>query len=307
MDNPSSPIDAWSNLPRVPRLAASLQLHMLPLPPQPATTMNRRIAISYAIPSAWALASLGGLPALAQTSTALPLSTAINRAGKMRAMSQRMSKAYVQATLNVLPERARDTMLATQTMVTQGLKELSAGAPPADVLPLLNTLSRQGEALFSLTAGTVRTEAVADVVRHADAMLEDAERVTRAYEKANTHPSARLVNTAGRQRMLCQRAARAYFMLANGKPQPEMRQQLDAARKGFAEGLDYLQASAVSTAHIRQELELAKGQWLFFESALKRPASTDTLQTIATTSERMYDAMDNLTGLYDAVVRDLFA
>lgn len=271
------------------------------------TAMNRRIAISFAIPSAWALASLGALPALAQTSTNLPVSTAINRAGKMRAMSQRMSKAYVQATLNVLPERARDTMLVTQTIVTQGLKELSAGSPPADVLPLLNTLTRQGDALFSLTAGPVRSEAVADVVRHADAMLEDAERLTRAYEKSSTHQSARLVNAAGRQRMLSQRAARAYFMLASGKPQPDVRQQLDAARKGFAEGLDYLQASAVSTAHIRQELELAKGQWLFFEAALKRPAGPDSLHTIATTSERMYEVMDNLTGLYDTVVRDLFA
>ena len=38
---------------------------------------------------------------LAQTRTALPLSAAINRAGKIRALSQRSSKAYVQATPGV--------------------------------------------------------------------------------------------------------------------------------------------------------------------------------------------------------------
>lgn len=268
--------------------------------------MNRRTAISFAIPSAWALMSLGTLPTLAQAGNSMPLSTAINRAGKMRAMSQRMSKAYVQATLNILPERARDTMLITQTMVTQGLAELAAGSPPAEVLPLLKALTRQSEALFGLTTGTVRADAVADVVRSADSMLEEAERVTRAYEKSSTQSSARLVNVAGRQRMLSQRAARAYFMLANGKPQPDVRKQLDAARKDFADGLDYLQASPISTTHIRNELELAKGQWMFFDVALKKPASTDSMQTVATTSERMYEVMDNLTGLYDAVVRDLF-
>ena len=58
--------------------------------------MKRRTAICFAIPSAWALLSLSSLPALAQSGSRLPLGTAINRAGKMRAMSQRVSKAYVQ-------------------------------------------------------------------------------------------------------------------------------------------------------------------------------------------------------------------
>lgn len=269
--------------------------------------MKRRTAICFAIPSAWALLSLSSLPALGQTGTRLPLGTAINRAGKMRAMSQRVSKAYVQASLNILPERARDIMLTTRTMVTQGLGELSAGSPPADVQPLLHTLTKQSEALFSLMAGPVRADGVADVVRSADAMLEAAEQVTRAYEKSSTQNSARVVNVAGRQRMLSQRAARAYFMLANGQAQPDMRKQLDVARKDFADGLTFLQASAVSTASIRNELELAKGQWVFFDQALQKPPGTESLQTIATTSERVYEVMDNLTSLYDSAVRELFA
>lgn len=142
-------------------------------------------------------------------------------------------------------------------MVTQGLGELSAGSPPADVQPLLHT-TKQSEALFSLMAGPVRADGVADVVRSADAMPEAAEQVTRAYEKSSTQNSARVVNVAGRQRMLSQRAARAYFMLANGQAQPDIRKQLDAARKDFADGLTFLQGSAVSTASIRNELELAK-------------------------------------------------
>ena len=69
-------------------------------------------------------------------------------------------------------------------------------------------------------AGPVRADGVADVVRSADAMLEAAEQVTRAYEKV-IHPElGPVVNVAGRQRMLSQRAARAYFMLANGRPSP---------------------------------------------------------------------------------------
>ncbi len=96
-------------------------------------------------------------------------------------------------------------------------------------------------------------------------------------------------------------------ILFAGQAQPDMRKQLDAARKDFADGLTFLQASAVSTASIRNELELAKGQWVFFDQALQKPPGTESLQTIATTSERVYEVMDNLTSLYDSAVRELFA
>jgi len=86
-----------------------------------------------------------------------------------------------------------------------------------------------------------------------------------------------------------------------------MRKQLDTARKDIADGLTFLQGSAVSTASIRNELELAKGQWVFFDQALQKPPGTESLQTIATTSERVYEVMDNLTSLYDSAVRELFA
>jgi len=47
--------------------------------------------------------------------------------------------------------------------------------------------------------------------------------------------------------------------------------------------------------------------WVFFDQALQKPPGTESLQTIATTSERVYEVMDNLTSLYDSAVRELFA
>lgn len=269
--------------------------------------MNRRNILRFVVPSVWTLVTLGAGPVLAQAATArLPLSTAINRAGRMRAMSQRMSKAYVQASLQVLPERAHGIMLDTQRLIAQGMGELTGGSPPPAVQPLLQALHQDWQALLRLAAAPVRPSAVAEVVRTADVMLESADQVTRAYQSLSAQGAARVVNVAGRQRMLSQRAARAYFLLVSGHAQPSIRQQMDVARKEFSEGLAFLQASPVSTDSIRNELELARGQWLFFDMALQKQPGSDSLQTIATTSERMYEVMDSLTGLYDSVVRELF-
>ena len=53
------------------------------------------------------------------------------------------------------------------------------------------------------------------------------------------------------------------------------------------------------------ELELAASQWVFFESALRRPADEQGMSAVATTSERLLSVMDRLTGLYEAALREV--
>ena len=233
--------------------------------------------------------------------TTLPLSQAINRSGKMRALSQRLSKAYVQGSLGVLAERARDIQAASRQLMSSILAEL--GAAPLAAGRLLQALEKDCQGLLENAA--VPRKDVLEVARSADVVLESADRLTKAFEAQSQGGNARIVNLAGRQRMLAQRAARAYFLSAAGHDTPAVRAQLAAARSEITQGLTGLQAAPISTPAIRNELELARSQWLFYEAALAKAASPDGLQTVATTSERVYEVMDNLTSLYDSALRDL--
>ena len=262
----------------------------------------QRVAAGVLLPT-WATWATG---AQAQ----MGLSGAINYAGWFRALSQRMAKAYCQQYLQVLPAAAVDVMGLARKMVQTGSGELARGMQsgqwPAEVGRQLAEVQKQFALLNQMTSAPATTTAlVAAASEQADRTLLIAQAVTEAIEKMAQSPSARLVNLAGRQRMLSQRLAKNYFLSAAKVDSKVVQAQLASDAADFRQALQTLKAAPVSTSSIRNELELADSQWLFFESALRRPADDAGLNAVATTSERLLGVMDKLTGLYDAALREV--
>ena len=238
------------------------------------------------------------------------LSGAINYAGWFRALSQRMAKAYCQQYLQVLPGAAVDVLGLARKMVQSGSSELARGMQtgrwPADVGRQLEEVQKQFALLNQLTATQpTQTALVVAASDQADRTLLIAQTVTESIEKLAQAPSARLVNLAGRQRMLSQRLAKNYFLNAAKVESKVVQAQLVSDAADFRLALQALKAAPVSTPAIRNELELADSQWLFFESALRRAADDAGLHTVATTSERLLGVMDKLTNLYEVALREV--
>lgn len=238
------------------------------------------------------------------------LSGAINYAGWFRALSQRMAKAYCQQYLQVLPGAAVDVLGLARKMVQSGSGELARGMQtgrwPADVGRQLEEVQKQFALLNQLTATQpTQTALVVAASDQADRTLLIAQTVTESIEKLAQAPSARLVNLAGRQRMLSQRLAKNYFLNAAKVESKVVQAQLVSDAADFRLALQALKAAPVSTPAIRNELELADSQWLFFESALRRAADDAGLHTVATTSERLLGVMDKLTNLYEVALREV--
>ena len=269
-----------------------------------ALPCQRRLAVQ------WVAAGilLPGWASGAQAQTAL--SGAINHAGWFRALSQRMAKAYCQKHLQVMPAAATDVLGHARKMVQQGSAELArrglqAGQWPAEVERQLDEVQKQFALLDQLTAAPTSRAAVVAVSEQSDRTLLVAQAVTESIEKMARVTSARLVNLAGRQRMLSQRLAKNYFLVAAKADSKVVHAQLAADAADFRQAMQSLAAAPVSTPAIRGELELATSQWVFFESALRRPADEQGLTAVATTSERLLSVMDRLTGIYEAALREV--
>jgi nitrate/nitrite-specific signal transduction histidine kinase len=266
--------------------------------PQP----GRRLAFK-ACASGVVLGALG-FNSLAWAQQPLALSTAINRAGRLRALSQRIAKAYAQLVLDVLPDKSREVLATAQRIVKGNLTELSRAGLSAEAAGMLQVCVMDAERLFGLVGGAPEATRLPAVNKAADQMLANADRLTAALE-GRGKTSARIINIAGRQRMLSQRMAKSFMLIEAGQDQADMRKQLDTVRSEFVLAFDALDAAPISTPAIKQDLVLARSQWMFYQSALDGKDKPNARRDVATTSERILEVMDNLTGLYDTALKEL--
>ena len=259
----------------------------VPTPPSVAACRRgRRTAVR-------ALATVLLVPALPLSAQArMALATAINRTARFRALSQRTAKVYGQLYLNVGAARARDALEHTRRQVHSGFEDMDRQSWPPEVARLLADVRRNADRLDALTA-------------QADQMLAAANTTTEALERLAQAPTARLVNTAGRQRMLSQRLAKNYELLAAGLDSRTVREQMTGDADEFQRALAQLNKAPISTPAIRSALELGQAQWVFFEAALKRQPDPRGLENVATTSERLLEVTDSLTSLYEVALQDV--
>ena len=216
---------------------------------------------------------------------------AVNRAGQLRMLSQRMVKLYALMCCRTVPPGSAALLADSVGAVEANLAVLARSLSRPTFGDLLDAVARPWGALRD----ALRTPAAAARLREVDALAEQvlgqAEQLTANLEVAAFATALHVINVAGRQRMLSQRLAKEALLralLGEGAGPGGTRAELEA-------GFGYLAALPLSNARIADELARAGTAWAEFQAALQHPGTPAGQAGIASSSEALLAHLDRLT------------
>lgn len=247
---------------------------------------------------------LAGAVPLGLHAQVVDLTDAINKAGRQRMLSQRMGKAWLALVHQTEGRSAQAVLDKSMALFDRQLAELKAFAPGPEIRETYIALEGAWSEFKGSLVGATPNRASAAAVLKADArVLALAQQGTQQYEAVMGRTVGKLVNLAGRQRMLSQRMAKFYYAATLPVDTTTAVAEIGKARTEFLAAMTTLREAPEATARIREELLLADGQWFFFDQALQRvqsgaAAAARPMSDVFVTSENLLSVMDRVTDLY---------
>ena len=229
---------------------------------------------------------------------------AINRAGQLRMLSQRVVKLYALMCLDV--GRAAHSQLFTQSIEQANgiLAMLNRNLSRPTFGDLLDAVAKPWTKLHAVARLTSNIAHVCEIDALAEQVLERAEILTANLEIAAYAPALNAINIAGRQRMLSQRVAKqALIRVLRVKTHGPSNARRGDAQGELVKGLDYLSKLPLSNGEITCELERTVTAWADLQRALAEQATPAGQAAIADTSEVLLAHFERLTDLIERGVQ----
>lgn len=227
----------------------------------------------------------------------------INKAGRQRMLSQRIVKFYVQIGRGLVPADSRAGLADCIRLFDNQLSELKSNSKTPAVATSLSEMERAWGAARKLALLPPSQANASQLNLLCDSVLAAAQQTTLDFQEALGLSQGKLVNLAGRQRMLSQRLAKLYLLKGWGLGGVDTDKVIASARNEFTAALATLEKAPENNRAIRQELELARQQWFFFDQALNQPATDVTASTnVATASDRILQSLDQVVTQYERLL-----
>ena len=223
---------------------------------------------------------------------------AVNRAGQLRMLSQRLARLAAQTVADVdvrgsrtqRTDSLRRVQLNLEHLATLGLKGAAAQA--------FDRASSAWQALVATLKPRATLATLVAIDTQAETLLEAAETLTDELELSGARRALRIVNLCGRQRMRAQRVAKDALFAAM-LPGGPWRERLVSTIDTFEATSLELERAPLSSPEIRDALAGARDEWLRLLRGVRSADRPDGRAELVRASEVLLDAFDALTASYE--------
>lgn len=231
----------------------------------------------------------------------------INRAGQVRMLSQRLVKLYALQVAGCDVQAARALQQASAVQLQERVGELARLLSKPTFGDLLEAVQSACQALRRSLEGEPRAASLPAVDACAATLLRAADALVTALERAGAAPGLRVINLAGRQRMLSQRLAKEALLAAllDGPAAELARAAAGRCAQEAAQALAELQAAPLSTPELRASLAAAAAAWPGMVAAIDAAATPQGRQCLASDSEALLERFEQLTAQVQACMQAL--
>ncbi|MCF8178757.1 MAG: type IV pili methyl-accepting chemotaxis transducer N-terminal domain-containing protein [Sulfuritalea sp.] len=239
--------------------------------------------------------------AVDQAAEVRPLRDAINTAGRQRMLSQRMAKSWLMLERGVMSRRARMILRQSIDMFDRQIAELSAVESDAECRSTCNQLVKIWQPYRKLLDSDPSQTGAQELFSLNEEVLAIAQHLTLSLEIADGTQQGKLVNLAGRERMLSQRAAKLFMFRNMGIQESRCRDELQHTQKEFSTTLAALRSSTRDQPRIKHELDKVAQHWNALQSAMTsdhEEGFSPVARKVFTTSENLLQRMDTAVNLY---------
>lgn len=225
----------------------------------------------------------------------LTLNNAINRAGLQRMLTQRMLKSYCQLGQDHFYSQPDEKLNDALTRYEQGLIFLLDYQTVTGVKDSLIDINKIWAEYKVLILDTPKKGNVDALVKMNEKLLSLSHQIVLDLEKLSGKELGKVVNIAGRQRMLSQRIELFYLLRDWGFTDDYYINELAKSRKAFTAGLSYLNNYEANTEEVTALLKKAGKSYDLFSHSLDEK---NNAYLISLTVRQLLKHMNTATNLY---------